>query len=51
MEYAKGEYIAFLEDTDIWMPNKLKIQISIQLLEYQIYIHMIWLLKLISYLK
>jgi glycosyltransferase involved in cell wall biosynthesis len=28
MEYAKGEYIAFLEDTDIWMPQKLEIQIN-----------------------
>lgn len=28
MKIAKGDYIAFLDDDDIWMPNKLEIQIN-----------------------
>jgi len=28
MKNAKGDYIAFLDDDDIWMPNKLEIQIN-----------------------
>jgi len=28
MKYSKGEYIAFLDDDDIWMPRKLEIQIN-----------------------
>jgi len=30
---SKGEYIAFLDTDDIWLPDKLKIQIEIMLLE------------------
>ena len=26
--YSTGEYLAFLDDDDIWMPNKLEIQIK-----------------------
>ena len=25
---AQGKYLAFLDDDDIWMPNKLEIQIN-----------------------
>ena len=28
LKVSKGEYIAFLDDDDIWMPNKLEIQID-----------------------
>ena len=28
MKVAKGDYIAFLDDDDIWMPNKLEVQIN-----------------------
>lgn len=29
IEKSKGQYIAFLDDDDIWLPNKLEIQIKI----------------------
>ena len=28
LEVANGEYIAFLDDDDVWMPNKLELQIK-----------------------
>ena len=28
MKHAKGKYVAFLDDDDVWMPNKLQVQIS-----------------------
>jgi len=31
--YSTGEYLAFLDDDDIWMPNKLEIQIKSMLMK------------------
>ncbi len=29
MQHAKGEYIAFLDDDDEWLPNKLQLQVEL----------------------
>ena len=32
---AKGDYLAFLDDDDIWLPDKLSIQIEMYKKEYK----------------
>lgn len=36
---AKGEYIAFLDSDDLWLPNKLKVQLSYMLKENILFSH------------